>query len=75
VSPVRYELGFYIPEDGILQISICFRSYCSDVWVRRHQDMVRPLSEGLRRWLPDMPFAAKVVDMQSRTTDKGRDLR
>jgi hypothetical protein len=23
VSPVRYELGFYIPEDGILQAKHC----------------------------------------------------
>jgi hypothetical protein len=24
VSPVRYGLGFYIPEDGILHGSVCF---------------------------------------------------
>jgi hypothetical protein len=29
VSPVRYELGFHIPEDGILQVPCPFNAWVS----------------------------------------------
>jgi hypothetical protein len=29
VLPVKYELGFYIPKDGVLHFQLCSRAVCS----------------------------------------------
>jgi hypothetical protein len=35
VSPVKYEMGFYIPEDGILQYN-CLMNYVTSVQGKSH---------------------------------------
>jgi hypothetical protein len=71
VYPVRYELGFHIPEDDILHGHLrenvkCYR--CVPLSPQHGASSGCGEREGLQQWR----IAANMVNKQKRTNDKGR---
>jgi hypothetical protein len=82
VSPVKYELGFYIPEDDILQVArrrkrkLCPETYFYQIRVRqrRMDDVILSLlSRYADRYLADLGLLRALYPAGGQTRPHSRD--